>query len=69
MLKYFLKKRLIKDLEYTEDIDYSNINLDKYSFTTGYSNGFVKGFYYSNKLFYIINGIGIILIILLLIIS
>lgn len=44
-----LKKILLQKLKEHDKVDYKNLNIDKHSYTSGYSNGFVQGFYTMNK--------------------
>lgn len=58
-MKKLLKKVLLKKLEEHNRVNFEDFHLDQDSYKSGYSNGFVQGFYLMEKL-----NIGIILILL-----
>ena len=62
-MERILKKILLQKLKEHDKVDYKSLNLDKRSYTSGYSNGFVQGFFLARKW---IIGIGIILVISLI---
>jgi len=49
LMERILKKILLQKLNEHDKVDYKNLNLDKHSYTSGYSNGFVQGFYLMRK--------------------
>lgn len=63
-MEKILKKTLLQKLKEHDKVDYKNLNLDKHSYTSGYTNGFVQGFYLVNKWM-----IGILIILLVSLVS
>jgi hypothetical protein len=48
-MERILKKILLQKLKEHDKVDYKHLSIDKHSYTTGYANGFVQGFYAMNK--------------------
>lgn len=45
---------LLKKIKELDTVQYDQINVDKNSFLSGYSNGFVSGFYFARKIIIIL---------------
>jgi hypothetical protein len=48
-MERILKKILLQKLNKHDKVDYKKLNIDKHSYTSGYSNGFVQGFFLARK--------------------
>jgi hypothetical protein len=48
-MKVIIKKRLLNDLKAFEKSNLEKLKVDTKSFKTGYSNGFVQGFYFAKN--------------------
>ena len=48
-MKQLLKTVLLKKLREHDQVNYPKFNLDKNSYQSGYSNGFMQGFYLMKK--------------------